>query len=205
MKTTVPYPATIEIDYPDHLLNRLTTFLRPIVIVPVAIVLALVSGPTLRLGWANIFLGAGGLLFLPTALALLFRHKYPHWWFDWSLALTRFSMRVSSYLTLLRDEYPAFEEEQAVHLNVEYPDVEKLSPWMPLVKWFLAIPHYIILWALSIAAVVCITIAWFAILFTGKYPRSLFKFVVGVMRWSLRVSAYAFLLTTDEYPPFALE
>ena len=79
-----------------------------------------------------------------------------------------------------------------------------LNRWLPLAKWFLAIPHYIVLAFLGIAAAVCIVIAWFAILFTGRYPRGLFDFVLGVGRWSVRVSAYAFLLTTDRYPPFSL-
>jgi hypothetical protein len=136
---------------------------------------------------------------------LLFRQKYPQWWFDWNLALTRFSYRVTSYLALLRDEYPSTDEEQAVHVDVPYPDaVRDLNRWLPLVKWFLAIPHYIVLFFLFIAAFVCVIIAWFAILFTGRYPEGLFNFVTGVLRWSLRVSAYAFLLTTDRYPPFRL-
>ena len=136
---------------------------------------------------------------------LLFRQKYPRWWFDWNLALTRFGTRVLAYLALLRDEYPSTDEEQAVHLEIAYPDAQKeLMRGMPLVKWFLAIPHYIVLWFLGIAAFVSIVIAWFAILFTGRYPRSMFDFVVGVYRWSLRVGVYAFLLTTDRYPPFSL-
>ncbi len=136
---------------------------------------------------------------------LLFRQKYPKWWFDWNLALTKFSTRVSAYLVLLRDEYPSTDEEQAVHLEIAYPDVSKdLKRGMPLVKWFLAIPHYILLFLLYIAVVVSVVIAWFAILFTGRYPRGLFGFVVGVLRWSLRVAVYAFLLTTDRYPPFSL-
>jgi len=136
-------------------------------------------------------------------LMLLFRQKYPRWWFDWNLALTRFSTRVAVYLALLRDEYPSADDEQAVHIQIPYPDAkQELNRWLPLVKWFLAIPHYVVLWFLSIAAFLCVIIAWFAILFTGRYPRSLFDFVVGVFRWWLRVAAYAFLLTTDRYPPF---
>ena len=142
---------------------------------------------------------------LPTLLLILFRQKYPRWWFDWNLALARFTARVAAYLALLTDVYPSTDEEQAVHLEIRYPDVKaELNRWLPLVKWFLAIPHYIVLWFLDIAAVVIIIIAWFAILFTGRYPRDLFDFVVGVFRWHLRVLAYAFLLTTDRYPPFRL-
>ena len=136
---------------------------------------------------------------------ILFRKKYPRWWFDWNLELTRFLARVWVYAALLRDEYPSTDEEQAVHLDFPYPDAKQLSRGLPLVKWFLAIPHYIVLFFLWIGAVVCIIIAWFAILFTGKYPRSLFDYVVGVQRWSLRVEAYALLLITDQYPPFTLQ
>jgi hypothetical protein len=138
-------------------------------------------------------------------LMLVFRQKYPRWWFDWNLAITRFSARLSAYLALLRDEYPSTDEEQAVHVELPYPDAKKLNRWLPLVKWFLAIPHLIVLFFLSIAYFVVVVIAWFAILFTGNYPRSLFDFAVGVLRWLLRVSAYAFILTTDQYPPFSLE
>ncbi len=91
-----------------------------------------------------------------------------------------------------------------MHVDVAYPDATRLNRWLPLVKWLLAIPHYIVLGFLGVAAFFVILIAWFAILFTGRYPRSMFDFVVGVLRWGLRVSAYAFLLTTDEYPPFRL-
>jgi hypothetical protein len=136
---------------------------------------------------------------------LLFRQKYPRWWFDWNLALTKFSTRVGAYLGLLTDVYPSTDEEQSVHIEIPYPDAKnELNRWLPLVKWILAIPHYIVLFFLLIAAIVCVVIAWFAILFTGRYPRGLFDFVVGVFRWFLRVAAYAFLLTTDLYPPFAL-
>ena len=147
----------------------------------------------------------GGFLFFPVLLLILFRKKYPRWWFDWNLQLTRFLMRVAVYAQLLRDEYPSTDEEQAVHLDIEYPDANQLSRGMPIVKWLLAIPHWIILFFLWIGAVVSVVIAWFAILFTGRYPRGLFDFVVGVNRWTLRVDAYAVLLTTDRYPPFSLE
>lgn len=206
-----PYPATLSVDYPDRQLNRLTTFFRLITVIPIAVILALVTTTTIsgndssETAW-SVTLYAGGVTFLATMLMLVFRQKYPRWWFDWNIALTRFSTRVEAYLALLRDEYPSTDEEQAVHLEVPYPDAKTdLNRWLPLVKWLLAIPHYIVLFFLGIAAFVVVIVAWFAILFTGRYPRGLFDFVVGVMRWSLRVSAYAFLLTTDRYPPFSLE
>ncbi len=205
MKSTQSgFPATLEIDYPDRNLNRLTTFLRLFTIVPIFVVLALLTRATVQAHSANYVVGSGGIVFLATVLMLLFRQKYPRWWFDWNLALTRFGTRVVVYLALLRDEYPSTDEDQSVHIQINYPDAkQELNRWLPLVKWLLAIPHYIVLCFLGIAAVVCVVIAWFAILITGRYPRSLFDFVVGVLRWHLRVVAYAFLLATDRYPPFS--
>jgi Domain of unknown function (DUF4389) len=149
--------------------------------------------------------GAGGLLVFGPLLMILFRQKYPRWWFDWNLNLLRFSNRVGAYLALMDDRYPSTDEEQNVHLDIAYPDVRQdLNRWLPLVKWFLAIPHFIVLTFLWIGAVVAVIIAWFAILFTGRYPRGLFDYVEGVIRWGNRVTAYAFLLATDRYPPFRL-
>jgi hypothetical protein len=205
-RAEVPFPATLDIDYPDRELDRLTTFFRPFTVIPIAIILALLSGPAIHNAAGRYVVGSGGVVFLPTVLMLLFRRKYPRWWFDWNLALVRFSTRCSAYLALLRDEYPSTDEEQAVHLELPYPDAQReLNPWLPLVKWLLAIPHYMLLWFLGIGVVFSVIVAWFAILFTGRYPRPLFDFVVGVFRWWLRVAAYAFLLTTDRYPPFSLE
>jgi hypothetical protein len=148
---------------------------------------------------------SSGMLIAPLLLMILFKQKYPRWWFDWNLAMTRFSNRVGAYAILLRDEYPSTDEEQAVHLNMAYPDAAgQLNRWMPLIKWFLVTPHVIVLSFLGVASFIAIILAWFAILFTGRYPRGLFNFVVGVMRWSLRVEAYAILMVTDEYPPFRL-
>jgi len=203
------YPVTLTIDYPDRPLNRLTTFFRIFTVIPIAIILALVNSGTIDFsgmnGWSWQY-AAGGILVLPVLLMILSRQKYPRWWFDWNLALTKLGTRVGACIGLLTDVYPSTDEEQSVHIEIRYPDVPKdLNRWLPLVKWFLAIPHYVVLACLWIAAFVCVVIAWFAILFTGRYPRGLFDFVVGVTRWGLRVSAYAFLLTTDRYPLFSLE
>ena len=203
------YPARLSIDYPERPLNKLTTFFRLFTVIPIAIVLSLISGTAYQWRADDVvyqIAGTGGIVFFALVLMILFQQKYPRWWFDWNLVLTKFSYRVSVYLGLLRDEYPSTDAEQAVHINLEYPDATKgLNHWLPLVKWFLAIPHLIVLALLSAAAFVCIIIAWFAILFTGRYPVGLFNFVTGVLRWGLRVSAYAFLLITDRYPPFSLE
>jgi hypothetical protein len=202
------YPARLRVDYPDRDLNRLTTVFRLFAAIPIAIVLSSVSGGVWQWSYDNgktAAAAAGGLLFFGPLLMILFRQKYPRWWFDFNLQLTRFSTRVSSYLALMSDRYPSTDEEQSVHLDLEYPNVkEDLNRWLPLVKWLLAIPHYIVLLVLTIASVFAVIAAWFAILFTGRYPRSLFNFVEGVMRWWLRVEAYAMLLTTDRYPPFRL-
>jgi hypothetical protein len=209
------FPAVLEVDYPERDLDRITTFFRLLAFIPIGVILVLLSGPTSGGGpdkeavdsgrTAIQVLGPGGVLFLPTVLMLLFRRKYPRWWFDWNLEFTRFSTRCMVYLALLRDEYPSTDEEQAVYLDIPYPDATvELNRYLPLVKWLLAIPHYFVLCLLSVAAVACVIVAWLAILFTGRYPPTLFDFVVGVFRWSLRVGAYAFLLTTDRYPPFNL-
>lgn len=199
------YPVSLRIDHPDRNLNRLTSVFRIILIVPIIIIAALVSGPSWGPHAKHFPFVAGGIVFLPTALMLLFRWKYPRWWFDWNLNLSRFGLRVVAYLALLTDVYPSTDEEQVVHFDMKYPNVTKdLKTGLPLVKWLLAIPHYIILAFLFIGAVGAFIIAWFAILFTGRYPQGLFDYVVGVMRWAVRVSGYAFLLVTDIYPPFTL-
>ncbi len=218
MENQSSYPARLEIDYPEKL-DRWTTFFRIIWIIPILIILGLVSGAGETVTY-TVFLNeagevvnrtrdtAGGIvsgLGAATALMILFRLRYPRWWFDFQRELARFSARVGAYGTLLTDQYPSTVEEQSVHLEIDYPDVESdLNRWMPLIKWFLAIPHYIVLAFLYVAALFTLIIAWFAILFTGRYPQALFKFVVGVARWTLRVQAYAFLLVTDRYPPFSL-
>ncbi len=207
----ISYPARLDIDYPAKL-DRLTTFFRLIWAIPILIILTLINATgnetvvtetgeeMVRSGG-----GIGAGLFVATMLMIVFRERYPRWWFDFARELARFSARVGAYLALLTDRYPSTVDEQAVHLELDYPDVQPdLNRWLPLVKWFLAIPHYIVLAVLFVGAIFAIIIAWFAILFTGRHPRPLFDYLVGVGRWSLRVQAYAFLLITDRYPPFSL-
>jgi uncharacterized protein DUF4389 len=204
------YPVEFSVEYPDRPLGRLTTAFRIIVAIPILVVAASIGGDDARWGSAGhsstIALGsAGGLVFLPPLLMIVFRQKYPRWWFDWNLELLRFSNRIAAYLALMDDRYPSTDEHQSVGLSFPYPDAkEGLNRWLPLVKWLLAIPHYILLALLSIAAFAAVVIAWFAILFTGRYPRGLFDFVLGVLRWGNRVIGYAFVLVTDQYPPFRL-
>jgi hypothetical protein len=202
------YPVQFAVEYPDRPLNRLTSAFRIFVIIPIWIVLGTVSGGSW--GWAGTqsrayVAGAGGLLFLGPLLMILFRQKYPRWWFDWNLELQRFINRASTYLVLMNDSYPSTDEHQWVRLDYPYPDATNdLNRWLPLVKWLLAIPHYIVLFFLDIAVFFVVIVAWFAILFTGRYPRGMFSFVEGVFRWHNRVAAYALTLVTDQYPPFRL-
>ena len=211
--STVPvYPARLEIDYSEQH-NRVTTLFRVVLIIPIAIVIGvLTSGATETVYDQSgdvVSTTSGGIatgLFVATVLMILFRQRYPRWWFDFALELTRFGARVCAYLVLLMDEYPSTVDEQNVHLEIDYPDVERdLNRWLPLVKWLLVIPHYFVLFFLSIGAFFAVVFAWFAILITGTYPRGLFDYVVGVGRWGLRVQAYAILLVTDRYPPFSLK
>jgi len=206
------YPVQFSVDYPDRPLNRLSTALRIFVVIPIAIVLGTVSGEGWQVtnsshagGLTAIPTGAGGLLFLGPLLMILFRQKYPGWWFDWNLELQRFTNRAGVYLALMDDRYPSTDEHQSVRLDYFYPDAARdLNRWLPLVKWLLAIPHYVVLFFLDLAALAMVVAAWFAIVFSGRYPRGLFVFVEGVFRWNVRVTAYAFTLVTDRYPPFRL-
>ena len=206
------YPVAFSVDYPDRPLNRLTTGFRIFVAIPILIVAATLGGEGSSYygsaggeHWAWGGGGAAAVLVLGPLLMILFRQKYPRWWYDWNLEVLRFENRIAAYLALMNDRYPSTDEHQSVHLDFAYPDAQHdLNRWLPLVKWLLAIPHYIVLLFLWLAALVCIVIAWFAILFTGRYPRGLFEFVDGVLRWGNRVVGYAFILVTDEYPPFRL-
>jgi hypothetical protein len=203
------YPVTFSVDYPDRQLNRLTTFFRIFVAIPILVLLGSVNGETWE--WSTeegtgATAAAGGLLFFGPLLMILVRQKYPRWWFDWNLELQRFSNRVLVFLALMDDQYPSTDEHQAVHLDYTYPDVPRdLNRWLPLIKWLLALPHYLVLIVLNLVALAGVIGAWFAIVFTGRYPRSIFDFVEGVIRWDNRVIAYALTLVTDQYPPFSLE
>ncbi len=204
------YPLTFSVDYPDRSLNRISTAFRIFAIIPIAILAATIEGGSFgsQAGGQGVRYGGGGIgiLVIPVVLMLLFRKKYPRWWYDWNLQLTRFTNRIAVYFALMDDRYPSTDEEQAVHLNFPYPDAENdLSRGLPLVKWLLAIPHYVVLFFLTIGAFLAAIFAWFAILFTGRYPPSVFAYIEGVIRWHNRVVAYAFLLITDRYPPFSLQ
>src|SRR5215207_1564813 len=205
------HPVRFSVEYPDRPLDRLTTAFRIFTVIPIGIVLASIGGFTGGGGGYDgggaptIAIGGSGLLFLPPLLMIVFREKYPRWWFDWNLELLRFTNRVCTYLVLMSDRYPSTDERQWVQLDFPYPDVRgDLNRWLPLVKWLLAIPHYIVLFFLYIATIIVVICAWFAILFTGRYPRGIFEFVEGVIRWHNRVVGYAFILVTDRYPPFSM-
>jgi hypothetical protein len=198
------YPVQFSVEYPDRPLNRLTTGFRIFTAIPILIVLATIGGGAASFGRTMVVAGGAGLLFLPPLLMILFRRKYPRWWFDWNLELLRFSNRIYAYVALMDDRYPSTDDAQSVRLDLPYPDAERdLNRWLPLVKWILAIPHYIVLVALGLLAFFCVVIAWFAILFTGRYPEGLFRIVESVIRWGNRVIAYSFVLVTDRYPPFS--
>ncbi|HEX6233370.1 MAG TPA: DUF4389 domain-containing protein [Jiangellaceae bacterium] len=202
------HPVQFSVDYPDRDLDRATTFFRIFVAIPILIVFGSVNGGTWQWTYENgstVAVGAGGLLFFGPLLMILFREKYPRWWFDWNQELLRFFNRVVVFLALMDDKYPSTDEHQSVRLDFPYPNVPtQLNRWLPLVKWFLAIPHYVVLFFLDVAAIIVVIIAWFAILFTGRYPRGMFDFVEGVIRWHNRVFGYALILVTDQYPPFRL-
>lgn len=210
------YSARLNIDYVDDNRNRFTVFFRLLTAIPIVILIGGIGTDQWSTDfwvyegtdWTtqiNYAIGGVSLLFLPVLLMILFRQKYPRWWFDFNLQLVRFSTRVEAYIGLLTDQYPSTDEEQGVHLDIDYPDASQLNRWLPLIKWLLAIPHYIVLFLLFLAALVIIIVGWFVILFSGRFPRGFHDFLVGVTRWTLRVEAYAFLLTTDEYPPFSLD
>jgi Domain of unknown function (DUF4389) len=203
------YPVTFSVDYPERQLNRVSTFFRIFAVIPIAIVAALLPGGSIAAGnygggtWSG-SIAAGSLIFVPIVLMLLVEKKYPRWWYDWNIEVLRFLNRIGIYVALMNDRYPSTDERQSVHLDFPYPDAEQLSRGLPLVKWLLAIPHYIVLFFLYIGVFFSVIAAWFAILFTGRYPKGIFEFVEGTIRWHNRVVGYAFTLVTDDYPPFRL-
>jgi hypothetical protein len=184
------YPVTFEVEYPEKL-SRWLIFVKWLLAFPHWLIL-------------GVF---GYLVELTTFIswfAILFTGRYPKALFDLAVVYLRWSARTTAYVALLRDDYPPFgggSPEYPVRFNVEYP--EKLSRLLIFVKWLLAIPHLVILALLGVVGFVVYVIAWFAILFTGRFPRSLFDFLVGIGRWSVRVNAYIYLLR-DDYPPFSL-
>jgi hypothetical protein len=200
------YPVRFSVEYPNRALDRLTSAFRIFMVIPIAIVLGSIGGYNSYAGTGGTYAGTGGaILFIPPLLMILFRQKYPRWWYEWNLELLRFTNRVAVYLALMDDRYPSTDERQSVLLDFDYPDAkQELNRWLPLVKWFLAIPHYILLLFLYIGAIVAVIVAWFAVLFTGRYPRDVFNYMEGVIRWGNRVAGYAFILVTDRYPPFRL-
>ena len=205
--SSTEYPVQFRVEYPDGPRDRGSVLVRIVLAIPILILAGLLSGnfplddADMTRAQASL---AGAGLSIATALMILFRQKYPRWWFDFMLALSRFSARIGAYMLLLRDDYPSTDERQAVHLDIAYPDVTQLNRVLPLFKWLLAIPHYIVLSLLSVAAVLIAVVSWIAILVTGEQPKWAFEFLEGLMRWGWRVTAYAFLLTTDRYPPFSL-
>lgn len=208
---TAEYAARLAVDYPERL-DRLTTLFRIILALPIVLIAGLLSASTSKTveqasgETVSATSSAIGAIVLATALMILFRQRYPRWWFDFLREMTRFHGRVLAYLALLTDRYPSTVDEQGVHLEIDYPDAERdLNRWMPLIKWLLVLPHVVVLAVLGVLAFVSVIVAWFSILLTGRYPGALFDFVVGVWRWGLRVQAYAFLLVTDQYPPFSLQ
>ena len=208
MKEESAYPVQFSVEYPESS-NRLTAFFRIILAIPILVVGTFIGGAFVtensEVNEAIVPLLAGGGLFIAPLLMIVFRQKYPRWWFDWNLELSRFSARVLTYVGLMRDEYPSTDEQQSVSLHIEYPDAKaELNRFLPIIKWFLAIPHLIVFVILMVVALVFTILAWLSILMIGRYPKGLFTFVEGTIRYGTRIGAYAFILTTDRYPPFRL-
>ena len=189
--TTASYPLTYDVEYPGEL-SRWLIFVKWLLAIPHLIV---VYG-----------LGvAASLLTFIAFFAILFTKRYPRELFDFVVNINRWNANVISYLFLLRDDYPPFSWDSGLYpvtYEVAYP--EELSRWLIFVKWLLVIPHIIVLSFLFVGMFLALIAAWFAILFTGRFPESLFRFVVGVNRWQLRANAYMNLMC-DEYPPFSME
>ena len=207
MDDPLTYPIRFSVDYPDRELDAVKTLFRPILAIPILILLGTVLGGGYEAGeeGRRVAAGAGGLLMLGPMLMIVFRQKYPRWWFDWNVELLRFTNRVLVYLALMDDRYPATDEQQSVRLEIPYPDARRdLNRWLPLIKWFLAIPHVVAVFVLAMGAMFAVVAAWFAILIRGRYPRGLFDYVEAVLRWHNRLVSYAIIFATDRYPPFSL-
>ena len=182
--------------------NRLTAFFRIILVVPMAIFLASFAPTDLSADGSNYW--AVGFLVLPTALAIVFRRIYPSYLLVFNEALLSLQTRVDAYILLLTDEYPSIEENDIVSVTFPSVDAKQLNQWLPLVKWFLAIPLYIVGLFYIIYAALLTIFAWLTVIFTGNYPEKCAEGVVGTIAYWNRVAGYALLLVTDEYPTFSL-
>ena len=191
----------IQVELEDR--NRLTAFFRLIIVLPVAIyssAFAIDSMSTDTWGYS-----LGGLIVLPTFLALVFRGIYPSYALAFNHALISLETRVNAYALLLTDDYPSIEENDIVKITLpEVGNGSQLSRVMPLVKWFLAIPLYVMGIIYLVYGIFLTLFAWFSILFTGKYPVWSADAMVGILAFYNRVYGYAFILVTDEYPSFSL-
>ena len=184
------YPLRFDVQYPEQL-SRLLIFVKWLLAIPHFIILY-------ALGIVS------SVILVIAFFTILFTKRFPRGLFDFVVNVNRWNANAFAYYGLLRDEYPPFSWEPGqypVTYEVDYP--EELNRWLPLIKWLLVIPHLIVLLFVFLVAYVAWFIAFFAILFTGRFPRGLFDFIVGVIRWNYRVGAYLYLLR-DEYPPFSL-
>ena len=180
--------------------NRVTALFRIILVVPMAIFVA-----SFAPNWSNNSDSwTIGLLILPVALAIVFRQVYPSYLLTFNEALLSLQTRVDAYVLLLTDEYPSIEDNDVVSVTFPEVDAKSLNRWLPLVKWFLAIPLYLVGIAYIIYAAFLTLFAWFSILFTGNYPEFCAEGVVGTIAYWNRVVGYALVLVTDEYPSFSL-
>ena len=186
------YPVRFDVEYPERL-SRWKIFVKWLLAIPHLIIVYLLQ------------IVASVMVFI-AFFAILFTKKWPRGMFDFMVQIQRWTANMAAYaLLLLRDEYPPFSGdagEYPVTLEVDYD--ANLSRWQIFLKWLFVIPHLVVLLFVLLAAYVVVFIAFFAILFTGRYPRGMFDFVVGAGRWVMRVNAYAQWLMTDRYPPFSL-
>ena len=193
----------IQIKHKDR--NRTTVFWRGILAFPVVIFVAAFAQSTFSES-ENGAAGTAGLIVLPTLLALLFRGKYPSYVLTFNHALIELSTRLAAYVLILNDKYPSIESNSKV--SVVFPDVDggkKLNRWLLLVKWILALPHYIVGIVYLLISLVVTVIAWVQTSITGKYPRWAGEIVFGTIAYWNRVQGYMLLLVTDKYPSFKLK